>query len=223
MTAVSPSVANNLLETTGREALACISNPVPFPKAPPYIDLNKVRFRAVCVARLEPVKGHTYLLSAWKLLHDQGYDYELELVGEGSLRSELEAQVQKDGTQELIRFCGFTTEASSIISNCLFAILVSEIEGKALVTLEAAAMGRASLLTSVPGSIDLLPPGRQLRNGVEFGNVRQLADTLEQWFAHPEDVIDEGERFFNFLKSSSDPDTVAREYEEVYQRIRVAL
>ena len=219
MTAITPSVARNLFETTGRKALACIGNPAHFPTTPPGMELDKVKSRAVCIARLDPVKGHAYLLAAWKMLRDRGYHYELDLVGEGPLRSELEAQVQRDGTQELIRFLGFTTDVSSIIGNSLFAVLVSEMEGQGIVTLEAAALGRPSLLTAVPGSVDLLPPGRRLRNAVSFGNVKELADALEEWFAHPEDVIGEGERFFHFLKASSDPSRIAREYGEVYQQI----
>ncbi len=219
MTAVTPSVARNLIETAGRRALACIGNPAHFPKTPPRIELDKVKTRAVCIARLERVKGHTYLLAAWKLLSDRGYRYKLDLVGEGSLRSELEAQIHRDGTQELIRLLGFTTDVSSMIGNSLFAVLVSEVEGQGIVTLEAAAAGRPSLLTAVPGSIDLLPPGRKLRNGVRFGDVKELADALEEWFTHPEDAIEEGERFFHFLKASSDPSRIAHDYREVYQRI----
>jgi glycosyltransferase involved in cell wall biosynthesis len=219
MTAITPSVASNILETTGQKVIACISNPAQFPRHPPQIDIEKVRHRAVCVARLEPIKGHTYLLDAWKLLLDRGCSYELLLVGEGSMRPQLEAQILRDGLQELIQFGGFMTDISSILSNALFAILVSRVEGQGIVTLEAAAMGRASLLTAVPGSIDLLPPGRRLRNGVEYGNVKALADALEEWFQHPEDVIEEGKRFFNFLKKSSDPSEIASEYKEVYRQI----
>jgi glycosyltransferase involved in cell wall biosynthesis len=218
-TAVSPSVASNLLETTGRETLACIGNPAEFPEAPPHLELDEVRCKAVCIARLEAIKGHGHLLAAWKLLAQRGYRYELELVGEGSLRQELEAQVRKDGLQDLIRFRGFTTDVSDAIANCLFAVLVSEREGQGIVTLEAAAMGRASLLTAVPGSIDLLPPNRRLRNGLAFGNVTELADVLEEWFTHPSEVLEEGERFFHFLKNTSDPQQIAAEYRGVYQQI----
>jgi glycosyltransferase involved in cell wall biosynthesis len=119
----------------------------------------------------------------------------------------------------LIRFLGFTSNVSAALNNSLFAVLVSEMEGQGIVTLEAAAAGRPSLLTAVPGSIDLLPPDRRLENGVQFGNVEELADVLEEWFARPEDVRDEGKRFFHFLKTSSDPGKIASEYREVYQQI----
>jgi glycosyltransferase involved in cell wall biosynthesis len=209
----------NILETTGREVLSRITNPVQFPTDLPQIDISKVRNRAVCVARLDPVKGHTHLLAAWKILHDQGHRYELDLVGEGALRSELEAQVKKDGLQELVRFRGFCNDVSSFIAGSLFAILVSEVEGQPLAALEAAAMGSPTLLTAVPGSIDVLPPGRKLSNGIEYGNVDALVDAIEEWFQNPEEVVREGERFFSFLKASSDPVRIASEYQEIYQRV----
>jgi glycosyltransferase involved in cell wall biosynthesis len=219
MTAITPSVAANLFETTGRRPLACIGNPVQYPDTPPQIDINKVRSKAVCIARLETVKGHRHLLAAWKMLCDRGYKYQLNLIGEGSLRADLEAQVRRDGTHEVVRFYGFTAETESRIQDCLFAILVSEWEGQGIVTLEAAASGRPSLLTAVPGSVDLLPPGRSLKNGLEFGNVEQLADTLEEWFSDPRRVLQEGERFFQFLKGTSEPAAIAGKYTDVYRTI----
>jgi hypothetical protein len=35
MTAITPSVATNLLDTTGRNVLACVGNPAAFPEQPP--------------------------------------------------------------------------------------------------------------------------------------------------------------------------------------------
>ena len=219
MTAVSNSVAANLHETTGGTTMACIGNPFPFPMDSPKIDLSAVRTRAVCVARLETIKGHKYLLAAWKILVDRGFQYELDLVGEGSLKPELEAQIARDGLEKLVHFYGFTKDVSVNFERCLFAILTSSVEGQPLVTLEAAAMGRASLLTAVPGSIDVIPPEHRLKNGIAFGDEMALADALKEWFTHPEDVLEEGRRFFDFLKAACDPKLIAGEYQTVYQKI----
>jgi glycosyltransferase involved in cell wall biosynthesis len=216
MTAITPSVAENILETTGTRVLTVIGNPAPFPSKPPHIDVAAVRSRAVCIARLDPVKGHKHLLSAWQILHDRGHSFELHLVGEGALRRELEAQAKNQGISHLIHFRGYTNDVSGILATCLFAILVSEVEGQGLVTLEAAAMGRASLLTAVPGSIDMLPPGTTLQNGVEYGHTTQLADALEEWFTNPEQVVREGQLFFAWHKQSSDAQRIAQEYKKVY-------
>jgi glycosyltransferase involved in cell wall biosynthesis len=219
MTAVTPSVAANLLANTGSEVIAVIGNPTPFPDTPPAIDLQTVRTRAVCVARLDPVKGHKYLLAAWKLLSDRGYECELDLVGEGPLREELEAQAQRDGIQHSVRFLGFSADVRSIVEKSLFAILASETEGQGLVTVEAAAAGRPSLLTLVAGSVDLLPPDRKLTNGVAFGHPMELAHALEEWFTNAADVVREGQLFFTFLKASGDAGKIAEEYKTVYRTL----
>lgn len=219
ITAVTPSVADNIFENTGRRALACIGNAVDFPDTVPAIDLAAVSKRAVCIARLEPIKGHTHLLAAWKILLGRGHRYQLDLVGEGSLRPQLEEQIKKDGLQELVRFRGFTSDVSSITAESLFAVLASEIEGRPIVTLEAAAMGRGSVLTAVPGSVDLLLPDGKLKNGIPYGNPIQLADALEEWFSRPEEAVREGRRFFEFLKMSCDPKAISNQYRAVYQQV----
>lgn len=223
MTAITPSVAENLFESTGRRVLACIGNPTLFPESAPELELHKVSGSAICVARLDPVKGHKHLLAAWGLLAARDVRYELNLIGEGPLQAELQAQCERENISSLVHFRGFTADVAGAIGGNLFAILVSEIEGQGIVTLEAAARGRASLLTAVTGSIDLLPPDRGLPNGVAFGNVPALADALEQWFAHPERVREEGRRFFTFLKGTSDPQRIAGEYQAVYQRVLAGI
>jgi glycosyltransferase involved in cell wall biosynthesis len=219
MTAITPSVGKNLLETTGQPVIRSIGNPAPFPEAPPSINVERVRSRAVCIARLEPVKGHAILLDAWKILADRGHRYELHLVGEGSLRASLEKQIQTNDLQNLVYLRGYSPDVTVVIDECLFAILPSRIEGQGIVTIEAASRGRASLLTAVPGSVDVLPPSGKLTNGIEYGNAVALARALEQWFASPQEVVTEGVRFFDFLKPMSDASTIARQYEAVYQDI----
>ena len=219
MTAITPSVAINLLQTTGRSPIACIGNPATFPTTAPDIDIGRVGQKAICIGRLDPVKGHAHLLAAWKLLCDRGYSYELDLVGEGSLRRVLENQCVRDGTSHLIHFLGFRQDVSVLLDDCLFAILVSQNEGQGIVTIEAAASGRPSLLTAVPGSIDLIPPGIRLTNGIVFGSPTKLADALEEWFAHAEDVARDGKLFFDYLRTSSDPRKLAEDYLMTYQEV----
>jgi len=219
MTAITPTVARNLLETTGTEVMACIGNPVAFPDSPPAIDSSVLCKRAVCIARLDPVKAHKHLLEAWKILKDRGLLYELDLVGEGSLRPQLEEQAARSGIGELVHFRGYTSDVFAAVERSLFAILVSEYEGQGIVTLEAAAMGRPSLLTAVPGSIDLIPGESKLPNGVPFGDPLALADALQEWFSRPEDVVEEGRLFFRTLKESSDPELIAARYKEVYEQV----
>jgi glycosyltransferase involved in cell wall biosynthesis len=220
MTALTPAVAQNILETTGTRVRAVIGYPLPFPEQPPEISMPAVRNRVICIARLEPVKGHRYLLDAWKMICTQGLSKELLLVGEGSLRQELEAQAARYEISHLVRFCGFSENIFDLLDTCLFAILFSAAEGQAHVVLEAASRGRATLLTAVSGSVDLLPPGIKLRNGLNFGDVGQLAIVLREWLTAPEKVLEDGRKFFDFLKRGSQSDGVGEEYERVYDFVR---
>jgi glycosyltransferase involved in cell wall biosynthesis len=58
------------------------------------------------VGRLTAKKGFTYLIAACKELEEQGYDFECHIVGEGPLRSELEAQIAGLGLESSFTLCG---------------------------------------------------------------------------------------------------------------------
>lgn len=219
MTAITASVAKNLLRNTGEKVLACISNPVAFSSEPPRIPVQQVADQAICIARLDPVKAHVHLLEAWKILHSRGHSYHLNLLGEGSLKDQLQEQAVRAGISHLVHFLGFTENVRAVIAKNLFAVLASEYEGQGIVTLEAAALGRPSLLTAVPGSIDLISKNPGLPNGVPFGDAGALADALEIWFASPEQVVKEGQRFFREMKEVSDSVRVGQAYKRTYAQV----
>jgi peptidoglycan/xylan/chitin deacetylase (PgdA/CDA1 family) len=58
------------------------------------------------VGRMEPVKGLDVLLEACSRLRRQDVDFHLYLVGEGSLRSALEADCRARGLEDVISFVG---------------------------------------------------------------------------------------------------------------------
>ncbi|HEY2254875.1 MAG TPA: glycosyltransferase family 4 protein [Variovorax sp.] len=216
--AVTNSVRDNLMATTRTRNVEILGNPTPFPDTCPSMDVAKVRRRAVCVARLVPVKGHQTLIDAWALLRDRGVANELVLVGEGPLRESLEARSQALGLADLITFRGFVSDVRSDYEQALFAILASSIEGQGIVTIEAAAAGRASLLTDVDGSRDCLPPNRALPNGLPYGKAEALADALQFWFANPEAVAEEGRTFFDFHQALNSSKVLGEKYAAAYQR-----
>ena len=67
--------------------------------------------------------------------------------------------------------------------------------------------------------MDLLPPERTLTNGLQFGDVVALADALAQWFADPAATIREGIVFYDFLRETSDPDSIAKQYQSIYTQL----
>jgi len=63
-------------------------------------------FRILCVARVEEVKGHAYLVEACKLLRERGVPFECRLVGDGPLVSKVKRQIQQAGLQDAIHLLG---------------------------------------------------------------------------------------------------------------------
>jgi colanic acid/amylovoran biosynthesis glycosyltransferase len=55
--------------------------------------------RLICVASLNPMKGHRDLVEACRLLRERGVAFHCDLIGEGELRAEVEAQIASAGLQ----------------------------------------------------------------------------------------------------------------------------
>jgi glycosyltransferase involved in cell wall biosynthesis len=218
-TAISESVIDNLKRTTRTKQIHLIGNGCDFPAECPPVDISRVHATAICIARLDPVKGHDKLLDAWRILIDRGHQCRLLLVGEGQLRQALERQAEALGIGHAVEFRGFQKDVIPQIEQALFAVLPSRVEGQGIVTIEAAARGRASLVTDVDGSRDCVPAHHVLPNLVRFGDVVGLADALEAWFARPDLAASEGRVFFDYLKSSSSTASVANKYCALYEQV----
>jgi glycosyltransferase involved in cell wall biosynthesis len=121
------------------------------------------------VGNLVPVKGLDILIEACGQLADRGTAFTCLLVGEGSLRTQLERQARLRGLEERVRFMGSVPNdrlpdwyrAASVV------LLSSHSEGVPNVLLEAAACGTpfvASRVGGIPeiahlGPSRLVPPG----------------------------------------------------------------
>lgn len=114
--------------------------------------------RLLCVARLEPVKGHRYLLEALALLHADGLPASLVLVGEGSQRRPLESLCAALGLTEFITFAGFHTkeQVARLYRDCDMVVLPSLSEGIPMVLMEAMASARPVVATAVRGVPELV-------------------------------------------------------------------
>jgi glycosyltransferase involved in cell wall biosynthesis len=68
------------------------------------------RVRILCVARLEPVKNHRMLIGAVLLLRARGIEFDLQLVGDGVLRGELETIVREKQLAGSVHFLGYRND-----------------------------------------------------------------------------------------------------------------
>jgi len=120
------------------------------------------------IGRLAPAKGHFVLLEALATLKRRGRSVLCYIVGEGSLRRELEARVHTLGLHQVVRMSGFTDDVGSVLEVVDMLCIPSLTEGLPNVLLEAAS-ARVPMVVSevgdIPSILDhgvdamLVPPG----------------------------------------------------------------
>jgi glycosyltransferase involved in cell wall biosynthesis len=112
------------------------------------------------VARLEPEKGHPTLLEAWPSVLAAVPSAHLLVVGEGTQRELLEAQVAALGIEASVTFTGRRDDVPAVTAALDVAVLPSYREAQGLSILEAMALARPVVASAVGGIPEMIEPGR---------------------------------------------------------------
>ena len=119
--------------------------------------------RRLFVGRLEPYKGLNDLIVALSMLKMQtAVPFSATIVGDGALRNSLPQDVQKHHLQDRVTFAGPKAREAmpGIYQQADIFVLPSIIEGMSNAILEAMATGLPTVATAIPGSEDLVQPGK---------------------------------------------------------------
>lgn len=81
------------------------------------------------IGRLEPVKGYMRLLKCAKRLYEEGYIFEIWIIGDGSQREILEQYIEKNNIMNSVKLLGFQSNPYKYISKCDAFICSSYTEG----------------------------------------------------------------------------------------------
>jgi glycosyltransferase involved in cell wall biosynthesis len=148
-----------------QEACCTLPEEYGFPEGSPLVGV---------VARLEPEKGHRTLLEAWPHVLREAPEARLLIIGEGSLREELEAQAEDlgllgeacsgdhcVGTRKArpgakVVFTGLRDDVPAVTAALDVAVLPSYREAQGLAILEAMALRRPVIATAVGGVPEMI-------------------------------------------------------------------
>lgn len=111
------------------------------------------------VGRLEPQKRFDRLLEVFADLRRQRPGLRLVLVGEGSLRGEIESTAQRLGVHEDCRFLGHRTDVPDLHHALDLFVQSSDYEGTPNVVLEAMALETPVVATAAGGTGELIEDG----------------------------------------------------------------
>lgn len=140
----------------------------------------------VCVARLHIEKGHLVLLEAAARLAADGVRFEIALLGDGPHRSMIEERVRALGLDGRVKVAGWRSEdevrEAILASRAL--VLPSFTEGLPVVLMEALALGRPVIASTLSGIPELVMPGV---NGwlVPAGSVDALVQAMKEALEAP--------------------------------------
>ena len=134
------------------------------------------------VARLEEVKDHeTFLLAAQNVLEHRK-DVRFYIVGDGSLREELERRVYELGISQWVTFTGFVKDVEKIEAALDIAVITSKAEALCLSIIESNIAGVPAIGTDSGGVREVIRHG-ETGFLVSVGDSDRLAEYMEELLA----------------------------------------
>jgi colanic acid/amylovoran biosynthesis glycosyltransferase len=134
--------------------------------------------RLVCVGRFAKQKGQMLLIQAADRLRNKGINFKLILIGDGPLRPDLEAEIERLSLREIVTLTGWLPQQAlrDELARARAMVLPSFAEGLPVVLMESMALKRPAISTYIAGIPELVTP----ENGwlVPAGDIPALADAM---------------------------------------------
>lgn len=173
----------------------------------------------VCVARLSHEKAHRILLDSLAILSERDRDFKCLLVGDGPLRSEIDAQIRDLGLADRVGLAGALAPAGvrERLRGAQIAVLSSLTEGLPVSIMEAMAMRCAVVATQVGGVGELVehnvsglivPPGDSIA----------LADALDCLLGSPHQAQELGRAAAKKVRAEFAGDLSAEQLSALFKR-----
>ncbi|QRQ88159.1 glycosyltransferase [Cupriavidus oxalaticus] len=171
------------------------------------------------VGRLVPEKAQHVLLEAIARLvrkadsAKSSADLRLFIVGEGPVRSALEASIGRLGLQGVVTLLGMRQDVPALLNAADVFALSSDIEGMPLVIGEALSSGCAVVATDAAGVAELLGNAGKI---VPRGNAEALADALDRAMASGVGTYEEQTARRQRIVEKFSLEAVARQWVDCY-------
>ena len=141
------------------------------------------------VARLSAQKGIPLLIEAASRLHRAGTKFRLTLIGDGEMRGEIEAMIQRYDLHDVVELMGWAS-SETVIAQLLQAramVLPSFAEGLPVVIMEALALERPVIVTAIAGTPELVDSDCGWL--IPAGSIDALVDAMRAALDAPVDVL----------------------------------
>lgn len=146
------------------------------------MDTSGDAFRIVSVGRLSKEKGFDRVPEVARRLTEAGYDLHWYIIGDGSCRADIEADIREKNMSERIHLLGHRANPYPYVQNCDVYVQPSYTEGFCTSTMEAKILLKPVVTTDVPGMGEQFVSGENgliVESGADglFEGLRQLLDS----------------------------------------------
>lgn len=186
--------------------------------------------KIVSAGSLVKIKGHDILIRAVKLLVQEGYVLECEIIGEGPQRKKLEKLINELGVNDIVRLAGAKpqTYVYNALKESAIFVLSSRVDeegdrdGVPVVLMEAMASGRPCVSTKVSGIPELVIDGK---TGilVEQDNPHELAQAIRKILENHQLAENMGKAGRERVEKAFSLDKQARLMREEFERALTAI
>jgi glycosyltransferase involved in cell wall biosynthesis len=119
------------------------------------------------------------LIDAVAALKGRGRRMTLAILGDGPLRAELAARIERLGVNDRVTLLGFRNDVEAVLKQARIFALVSDWEGVPFAMIEAICSGLVPIVTDVGTIADWISDGHNGRI-VPVGDVNAAAATIER-------------------------------------------
>jgi poly(glycerol-phosphate) alpha-glucosyltransferase len=186
MVSLTERQRDDIAERRGRTSnMFVVPNPVAMPE-PPAHRAPRDPDQVTILARLEPQKRLTDAIAAFERVVAEVPSARLDIYGEGSVRPELEQEIERRGLHGSVALRGFDPRAGEALWTSSAFLMTSLFEGYPLSTIES--MGRGC---PVVGYDIKYGPREQITDGVDgflvpAGDTARLAERVIELLRSPE-------------------------------------
>lgn len=146
--------------------------------------------RLCAIARLSAQKGIPLLIEAAARLHKEATAFRLTLIGDGEMRDEIEAMIERYSLGDVVELIGWAN-SERVIDELLRAramVLPSFAEGLPVVIMEALALERPVVVTAIAGTPELVDSDCGWL--IPAGSIDALVDAMSTALATPGNMLD---------------------------------
>lgn len=143
----------------------------------------------LAVGRFHPAKDYSTLIKIFKELNFEYNNLRLFIVGDGNLRSSIEAEIKSFSLEENVSLLGVRQDIPQLMNMCDIFISTSAWEGFGLVLAEAMACSKIVVASSNAGFLEIL--GKNSPYLAEIGNVNSFYNILKKILSKDEKELAE--------------------------------